>query len=751
MTDDIEEISIKSDFIDLLKEKYLSYALSTITDRALPDVRDGLKPVHRRLLYAMSELKLGSEESFKKCARVVGDVIGKYHPHGEQAVYDSLVKLAQDFSHRYPLIQGQGNFGNIDGDNAAAMRYTESRLTKVSELIMDKINDGTTNFIRNYDETEFEPTVFPSYFPNLLANGSSGIAVGMATSIPPHNIIEILEMARLLIHNEDIDSIALMKNFKGPDLPTGGSIVSTAENIHEIYQKGRGALKIRCKWEEAKINDSYVIKITEIPYGIQKSKLIEKLADCILSKTIKNIVDVRDESDENVCIIIKPKNSKITSRQIMNELYKFTDLEVSLSINMNVLQGGEGRIPKVLSLKEVLSQWIDHRYQILIKSNKFYLERAEKKIHNLEGYLIVYMNIDKVISIIRNSDSPKIELIAEFDISDTQAESILEMKLRSLRKLEELTLKSDLKKFKNQRKEIREILASQSIQKLKILEEIETLMSLFIEDKSLSRMSRRLTQIEIPQDIHSENFDEEQPVTVFLTEKGWISVVEGHAIDENTVKLKDRDKLMYSAKITTDKKLLLFTNIGKVYSIYTNKLMMRNNDFEPIRKYLNLIQDEYILHVCEYSSDYNDIVLVSKEGKGIISKKSEMLTSTRNGKVLMNLPHGVLISAVVKISGSHIAVMNDSGNLLVFDHQDIKRLNRGSGIIFQNLKNGKIVDVATVNLDDEINLINKNTGRSFMKVNASEYYGERGRIGKKIKLRNSSNIKLLSFMNKMKS
>ena len=751
MTDDIEEMSIKSDFIDLLKEKYLSYALSTITDRALPDVRDGLKPVHRRLLYAMSELKLGSEESFKKCARVVGDVIGKYHPHGEQAVYDSLVKLAQDFSHRYPLIQGQGNFGNIDGDNAAAMRYTESRLTKVSELIMDKINDGTTNFIRNYDETEFEPTVFPSCFPNLLANGSSGIAVGMATSIPPHNIIEILEMARLLIHNEDIDSIALMKNFNGPDLPTGGSIVSTIENIHEIYQKGRGALKIRCKWEEAKINDSYVIKITEIPYGIQKSKLIEKLADCILSKTIKNIVDVRDESDENVCIIIKPKNSKIPSRQIMNELYKFTDLEVSLSINMNVLQGGDGRIPKVLSLKEVLSQWIDHRYQILIKSNKFYLERAEKKIHNLEGYLIVYMNIDKVISIIRNSDSPKIELISEFDISDTQAESILEMKLRSLRKLEELTLKSDLKKFKNQRKEIREILASQSIQKLKILEEIDTLMSLFIEDKSLSRMSRRLTQIEIPQDIHSENFDEEQPVTVFLTEKGWISVVEGHAIDENTIKLKDRDKLMYSAKITTDKKLLLFTNIGKVYSIYTNKLMIRNNDFEPIRKYLNLIQDEYILHVCEYSSDYNDIVLVSKEGKGIISKKSEMLTSTRNGKVLMNLPHGVLISAVVKISGSHIAVMNDSGNLLVFDHQDIKRLNRGSGIIFQNLKNGKIVDVATVNLDDEINLINKNTGRSFMKVNASEYYGERGRIGKKIKLRNSSNIKLLSFMNKMKS
>ena len=751
MTDDIEEISIKSDFIDLLKEKYLSYALSTITDRALPDVRDGLKPVHRRLLYAMSELKLGSEESFKKCARVVGDVIGKYHPHGEQAVYDSLVKLAQDFSHRYPLIQGQGNFGNIDGDNAAAMRYTESRLTKVSELIMDKINDGTTNFIRNYDETEFEPTVFPSCFPNLLANGSSGIAVGMATSIPPHNIIEILEMARLLIHNEDIDSIALMKNFNGPDLPTGGSIVSTIENIHEIYQKGRGALKIRCKWEEAKINDSYVIKITEIPYGIQKSKLIEKLADCILSKTIKNIVDVRDESDENVCIIIKPKNSKIPSRQIMNELYKFTDLEVSLSINMNVLQGGEGRIPKVLSLKEVLSQWIDHRYQILIKSNKFYLERAEKKIHNLEGYLIVYMNIDKVISIIRNSDSPKIELISEFDISDTQAESILEMKLRSLRKLEELTLKSDLKKFKNQRKEIREILASQSIQKLKILEEIDTLMNLFIEDKSLSRMSRRLTQIEIPQDIPSENFDEEQPVTVFLTEKGWISVVKGHAIDENTIKLKDRDKLMYSAKITTDKKLLLFTNIGKVYSIYTNKLMIRNNDFEPIRKYLNLIQDEYILHVCEYSSDFNDIVLVSKEGKGIISKKSEMLTSTRNGKVLMNLPHGVLISTVVKISGSHIAVMNDSGNLLVFDHQDIKRLNRGSGIIFQNLKNGKIVDVATVNLDDEINLINKNTGRSFMKVSASEYYGERGRIGKKIKLKNSSNIKILSFMNKMKS
>ena len=747
MTDDIDEISIKSDFIDLLKEKYLSYALSTITDRALPDVRDGLKPVHRRLLYAMSELKLGSEESFKKCARVVGDVIGKYHPHGEQAVYDSLVKLAQDFSHRYPLIQGQGNFGNIDGDNAAAMRYTESRLTRVSELIMDKINDGTTKFIRNYDETEYEPIVFPSYFPNLLANGSSGIAVGMATNIPPHNIIEILDMAKLLIENEDIDSDTLMKNFNGPDLPTGGLILSTKEEIHEIYEKGRGSLKIRCKWEEVKINNSYVIKITEIPFGVQKSKLIEKLADCILSKTIKNIADVRDESDENVCIIIKPKNASIPPLQIMGNLYKFTDLEVNLSINMNVLQGGEGKIPKVLSLKEIIIQWLDHRHQILIKSNEFYLERAEKKIHNLEGYLIVYMNIDQVISIIRNSDTPKADLISEFDISETQAESILEMKLRSLRKLEEISLKNDLKKFKKQREEIKEILISPAVQKLRMLGEINVLKNLFTENENLLSMSRRLTRIQPPSDIELENYEDEFSVTVFLTEKGWVRTVEGHNVDENTIKLKDQDKLLCTAKITTEKKLLIFTNIGKVYSLHANKLKIKNNDFEPIRKYLNLKQDEYILHVNEYSLDGPDLILISKEGKGMISKQKEMLTLTRNGKVVMNLARGVSVCAVREVSGSHIAVISDSGNLLVFSHKDIKRLSRGSGIIFQNLKNGSIIDITSANPDDVINLVNKNTSRSITKIDASDYLGERGRIGKSLKLRNSSNIPLLKFLN----
>jgi len=750
VNDDTEEISIKSDFIDLLKDKYLSYALSTITDRALPDVRDGLKPVHRRLLYAMSELKLGSEESFKKCARVVGDVIGKYHPHGEQAVYDSLVKLAQDFSHRYPLIQGQGNFGNIDGDNAAAMRYTESRLTKISELIMDKINDGTTKFIRNYDETEYEPTVFPSHFPNLLANGSSGIAVGMATSIPPHNIIEILEMAKLLIDNEDIESTDLMKNFKGPDLPTGGLIVSTKEEIHEIYQKGRGSLKIRCKWQEVKVNNSYAIKITEIPFGIQKSKLIEKLADCVISKTIKNISDVRDESDETVCIIIKPKNSNIPSQQIMANLYKHTDLEINLSINMNVLQGGDGRIPKVLSLQEILVQWLDHRQQILIKSNEFYLERAEKKIHNLEGYLIVYVNIDRVISIIRNSESPKRDLIEEFDLSDTQAESILEMKLRSLRKLEEIKLKSDLKKFKKQRKEIKDLLASPATQKLRMIEEIDRLLSLFMDDNDLSSLSNRLTEIEEPMDVEYQNFKEELALTIFLTEKGWIKAIEGHATDETGVKLKDKDKLIYFGQITTERKLLLFTNIGKVYSIYANKLAI-NNDFEPIKKYLNLRQDEFILHISEYSLDESDLILISKAGKGIITKQKEMLTSTRNGKVLINLPHGASLGVVRKIIGSHIAIINDLGNLLVFDHRDIKRLSRGSGVIFQNLKNGKFIDLTSINLDEQINLVNKNTNRSVIKANAIDYLGARGRIGKKVKLRNVSNIPLLRFVSNRKS
>tara|TARA_B100001939_G_scaffold225447_1_gene194106 strand:+ start:1 stop:1296 length:1296 start_codon:yes stop_codon:yes gene_type:complete len=429
----------------------------------------------------------------------------------------------------------------------------------------------------------------------------------------------------------------------------------------------------------------------------------------------------------------------------MGNLYKFTDLEVNLSINMNVLQGGEGKIPRVLSLREIIIQWLDHRHQILIKSNEFYLERAEKKIHNLEGYLIVYMNIDKVISIIRNSDTPKADLILEFDISETQAESILEMKLRSLRKLEEISLKNDLKKFKKQRKEIKEILISPSIQKLRLLEEINVLKNLFTEDKNLSSMSRRLTLIQAPSDIELENCDEEFSVTVFLTEKGWIRTVEGHNVDENAIKLKDQDKLLCAAKITTEKKLLIFTNIGKVYSIYANKLKINNNDFEPIRKYLNLTQDEYILHVNKYSLDGPDLILISKEGKGMISKQKEMLTSTRNGKLVMNLVRGISLCAVRQVSGSHIAVISDSGNLLVFSHKDIKRLSRGSGIIFQNLKNGTIIDITSANPNEVINLVNKNTSRSIIKIDASDYLGERGRIGKSLKLRNSSNIPLLRF------
>ncbi|MAU87082.1 MAG: DNA topoisomerase IV subunit A [Alphaproteobacteria bacterium] len=737
-----KEIKIKSDFVDVLKEKYLSYALSTITDRALPDVRDGLKPVHRRLLYAMSELKLGSENSFKKCARVVGDVIGKYHPHGEQAVYDALVKLAQDFSHRYPLIQGQGNFGNIDGDNPAAMRYTESRLTYISELIMEKMNDKTIDFVGNYDESEFEPKVFPSSFPNLLANGSSGIAVGMATNIPPHNILEILNMALKLIENRDISDSQLMSDFFGPDFPTGGLITSSREEINEIYSKGRGTIKLRCRWEEIKDKSSYSIKITEIPFGIQKSKLIEKLADCVINKSIPEISDIRDESDEKVCIIIKPKNKDITSKQLMSKIFQLSDLEISLSINMNVLQDGDNKVPKVLSIKNILEQWLDHRHEMLIKSNQYYLERAENRIHNLEGYLVVYLNMDRVIAIIRNSDSPKDDLITAFELSERQADSILDMKLRSLRKLEELVIKKDLKNLMKERNGIKLLLGSKIKQKNEMINQIIHLQNRFHDNAYLKKMGTRLTGFE---DGAANEYKIDQivsPVTLVLTDKGWLKTFSGHEIENQEIKIKDGDSIKYLHRLYSNDRVLLFSNYGKAYSLYLDKVNLSLMDYQPIRRFINLDSDEEIIELILDDSSNQELVMISVRGKGLIVEQTKMFSSTKNGKRVMRFTNTEdYLKLIFPIKGSHIAMFNSSGNLLVFNHMELKRMTQGSGIIFQRVKTAEIVDAKTLSPDDGITLISvKNKRSKFQLKDLENYIADRGRVGKRIAISNIHNF-----------
>lgn len=729
-----QEITIKSDFVDLLKDKYLSYALSTITDRALPDVRDGLKPVHRRLLFAMSELKLGSENSFKKCARVVGDVIGKYHPHGEQAVYDSLVKLAQSFSHRYPLIQGQGNFGNIDGDNAAAMRYTESRLTQISELIMDQVHDGTTEFVRNYDESEFEPKVFPSAFPNLLANGSNGIAVGMATSIPPHNIIELLDMAIKLQRNREITDDELMSNFHGPDFPTGGVLISSKSEINEIYKKGRGSLRLRCVWSEERSRNGYSIKITQIPYGVQKSKLIEKLADLVISKTINEISDIRDESDESVCIIIKPKNPSIEAQKIMNKLFKLSDLETTITINMNVLQDGDNKVPKVLGIKEVLAQWLDHRQSILIKSYQYYLEKAEKRIHTLEGFLIVFLNIDRVISIIRTSDYPKKDLAAEFSLTDQQAESILEMRLRSLRKLEEITIQKELKSLLRDRKEYRLILGSESSQISKIIEQLISLIQSFREDAQLTKLSSRVTSVEdhvLNLETHVEDVF---PMTFMMTNKGWLILKEGHGIEEYNRDVKDGDEICFIKECHSNSDLLLFSNAGRVFTLNISKLH-NTKDFEPIKKYFNLETEEKIIQLLIDDNDKTDLMFISNKCKGMISPKEKMKSQTKNGKVVMNIANTNQILKIVKpINHKYICILSNAVSVILIDQTNINRVSKGSGISFQKINEAELLDAISVDIENKVAIRSLANNRIIAKLDdLQNYLGERGRVGKRLK------------------
>tara|TARA_Y100000590_G_scaffold468225_1_gene650083 strand:+ start:11120 stop:13366 length:2247 start_codon:yes stop_codon:yes gene_type:complete len=727
------EKEIKSDFIEILKEKYLSYALSTITDRALPDVRDGLKPVHRRLLFAMSELKLGSANTFKKCARVVGDVIGKYHPHGEQAVYDSLVKLAQDFSHRYPLIEGQGNFGNVDGDNAAAMRYTESRLTRISELIMDQMYDGTIEFSANYDESEIEPKVFPSAFPNLLANGTSGIAVGMATNIPPHNILEILEIAMLILEEPNIQFDKIMEHFKGPDFPTGGVIINSRNEIIEIYKKGRGVIKLRCKWKEVQDNKGYAIEIVEIPFGIQKSRLIEKLAELVLNKTIPFISDVRDESDEKISIIIKPRGKEIKSHELMMKLFQLTDLETNFSVNMNVLQDGKKRAPRILGLDEMIRQWLSHRHEILIKSNKYYLEKVQKRIHILEGLRVAYIHLTELIDIIRNVDEPKWNIMERFSLSEIQANSILDMKLRSLRKLEETMIERELSDLNSKRIKYEQILGSEKQQKKEIKTQLVSLRNIFNKDPFLSNLARRITKFKENERIENiSNFVETYPATVVITNLGWIKAYNRHDLEINKINLKDGDVIQHILEVKSTSKLCFYTTNGKVYAVEVSKIKYLRKDFEPIAVYINLEKEERIISVLEHEKSA-EVIMLKDKGKGMIVKQENLLSFTKNGKRIMNVANKESVMLAKKVEGDYIAMINGLGNLLVFSHRELNRMQKGSGVKFQDTKDSIVIDLITFDLDENIYLALKDKkSRKFKVKEITRYIGKRANQGKKI-------------------
>ena len=685
---------------DILSQRYLSYALSTIVSRSLPDVRDGLKPVHRRLLYAMYQLKLGANTGPKKSARVVGDVIGKFHPHGDQSVYDALVRLAQDFAVRYPLVDGQGNFGNIDGDNAAAMRYTEARLTKVAELLMEGIDENAVDFRPTYDGDSLEPIVMPANFPNLLANGSSGIAVGMATNIPPHNVAELCEAMELMLDSDtEPDVKDLMKIVKGPDFPTGGILVEPRENILEAYKTGRGSFRLRAKWErEDGKRGTYQIVVTEIPYQVQKSKLVERIAQLINERKTPMLDDVRDESAEDVRLVLIPKSQNVEPELLMETLFRQCDLEIKFALNMNVLDGG--LVPKVMDLKQVLQAWLMHRQDVLVRRSQHRLEEVLHRIEVLEGYLIVYLNIDKVIKIIRTKDEPKPELMKAFRLTEVQAEAILNMRLRSLRKLEEMEIKGEHDSLSKERDQLAALIKSEAKQWKEIRRQIGEIKKEFGADTALGARRTKIAKAPAPVDVEAlqESMTPKEPVTVICSEKGWIRAMKGHGLKPADFKYKDGDKELFVLEAQTTDKLSLFATNGRFYTIGCDRLPPGRGFGEPVRLIIDLPNDADIIAVRVYNADEKFLV-ASDDGRGFIVESKEILAQTKNGRQVLNVGDGAeaQLCTLIPPDADHLATIGTNRKMLVFPLAEVPVMGKGKGVILQKFKDGNLSDAKAFN------------------------------------------------------
>jgi topoisomerase-4 subunit A len=679
---------------DALEERYLAYALSTIMHRALPDVRDGLKPVHRRLLFAMRVLRLDPGSAFKKCARVVGDVIGKFHPHGDQAVYDAMVRLAQDFAQRYPLVDGQGNFGNIDGDNPAAMRYTEARLTEVAGLILDGIDEDAVDFRPTYDGSEEEPIVLPGAFPNLLANGSSGIAVGMATSIPPHNAYELCQAALKLIEAPDTPVEDLVALVPGPDFPTGGIIVESRASILESYRTGRGAFRVRATWAlEDTGRGTWVIVITEIPYQVQKGRLIEKLAELIQDRKLPLLDDVRDESAEDVRIVLVPKSRNVEPGLLMESVFKLSELESRISLNMNVLS--RGVVPNVLGLRDVLREWLDHRKDVLVRRSRHRLGVIEKRLEILGGLLIAYLNLDEVIRIIREEDEPKQVLIARFTLTDVQAEAILNMRLRNLRKLEEFEIRREHEALSKEADELRTLLDSQSMLWSRVAHQIREVATSFGPETKLGK--RRSAFADAPDHAQvdiKEAMIEREPITVVVSDKGWIRALKGHMDDLTRLEFKQGDKLRFAFKAETIDKIVIFSTGGRFFTLDASKLPGGRGHGEPIRLQVDMDQDQDVLDAFVHRPDRR-LLVATKDGRGFIVQESEVVAQTRKGKQVLNVAatDEARILRTVADGATHVATIGDNRKLLVFTLDQIPELSKGSGVRLQRFKDGGIADL----------------------------------------------------------
>jgi len=720
----IETVELKA----ALEERYLAYALSTIMHRALPDARDGLKPVHRRILHAMRQLRLDPGQGFKKSARVVGDVIGKFHPHGDQSVYDALVRLAQDFAQRYPLVDGQGNFGNVDGDNAAAMRYTEARLTETARLLLDGIDEDAVDFRPTYDGSEEEPVVLPAAFPNLLANGSQGIAVGMATSIPPHNAAELLDAALYLIDHPEAPAFELLQFVPGPDFPTGGVLVEDPVGVAEAYATGRGSFRVRARWEKEETGrGTYVVVVTEIPYGVAKSRLVEKIAELLTDKKLPLLADVRDESAEDIRLVLEPRARSVDAEVLMASLFKLTELEARVPLNMNVLV--RGQIPKVLSLAEALREWLDHRRDVLLRRSRYRLEQIAHRLEVLGGYLVAYLNLDEVIRIIREEDEPKKELMRTFALTDVQAEAILNMRLRSLRRLEEMEIRKEHDALSKEQDALNKLVGSEGAQWKAIAREIRETRKTYGPETAIGR--RRTTFAVAPvvhEDAFTEALVEREPVTVVVSQKGWIRALKGHQQDLSNLQFKGDDSLGHAFFAETTSKLMVLASNGRFYTLEAAKLPGGRGHGEPIRLMLDLEQEAEIVTVFAYQPG-RKLLVASKTGRGFVVAEDDCIANTRKGKQVLGVDPPDVAIAAAPVEGDTVAVIGENRKLLLFPLNQVPEMSRGRGVRLQRYREGGLSDIKV--FDQKAGLTwEDSSGRTWTVMELLEWQGERASAGR---------------------
>ncbi|MEZ0303192.1 MAG: DNA topoisomerase IV subunit A [Hyphomicrobiaceae bacterium] len=721
----IEPIKLR----DALEERYLAYALSTIMHRALPDVRDGLKPVHRRILYAMHQLRLTPDGGFLKCAKIVGDTMGDYHPHGNQAIYDALARLAQDFAVRYPLIDGQGNFGNIDGDNPAAERYTEARITAIAADLLEGIEEETVDFRPNYDGRKQEPVVLPAAFPNVLANGTSGIAVGMATSIPPHNLDELCTALLHLIKHPNAHIDKLVEMVPGPDFPTGGVIVEPREQILEAYGTGRGGFRLRAKWDKEDTGrGTYQIVVTEIPYQVQKAKLVERLGELMDDKKLPLLGDARDESAETVRLVLEPKSRAVDPVLLMESLFRLTELEVRISLNMNVLSAGQ--VPGVLSLRDVLKRWLEHRQVVLVRRSEFRLKKIEHRLEVLDGYLIAYLNLDEVIRIVRFEDEPKAKLISRFKLTEVQAEAILNLRLKSLSRLEEIEIKAEHDKLSKERRELKSLLKSEDQQWERITEEVKATREAYSKKTELGRRRTSFADapaIEVDLD---QAMIEKEPITVLLSEKGWIRAMKGHVDDLSKLEFKQGDALRRAVKAQTTDKLLLLASNGKVFTLPGDQLPGGRGHGEPVRLMVDLEENHAFIEIFVHEPG-RKLLVAASSGHGFIVPEDEVVAMTRKGKQVLNVDEPAEACVCVPAEGDMVAAIGENRKMLIFPIEEVNEMSRGKGVFLQRFKDGSLSDLRVFKKSDGLTWLDP-AGRTFTLPFAElrDWLGQRAQAGR---------------------